>query len=106
MSETLVATEVTISKHALDRYMERRKWQAGREGEACLAIREILSRIDGKQAPISQARTSKSFGRRIAQGELMLVFSTDYKVLITFYERKPRSVKRAGSRKGNGRPRD
>ena len=92
MSATLVEHDgldpwnVRLTKHVIDRYMERRGWPASarNRADAELAIRNLLARCANKKAPI-HIRPGRTAVRRYRSGGMCWIVTADNSTVITFW---------------------
>lgn len=84
---------IHISRHALERYMERRGWQHGpeKEAEAERAMRWLLLDVAHQRPPIFTLNGYCS--RRFVGGGMAWIVAADFSTLITFYPIRPKSQK-------------
>lgn len=75
---------IQVTRHALDRYVERRggTWESADE-----AIRDMLDRVAHKNPPV-QLRSGLSPSRTYMVGEWQFVVSADKLAVITCYPRR------------------
>ena len=88
---------MTISRHAIDRYLERRGGDASdalERDDADWAIRDLLSRVAHRNEPIYQDAEGRQC-RRYVVGELAFLISTDCETVITMYTHNPNRPKAA-----------
>lgn len=92
---------IRISRHALDRYCERRGWaKNGTQREiADACIRELLTRCVSQRPPAAMIGGHNTTTRRYKVGNLAFITSADHSVLITVYLLEQNAKKRDRKRR-------
>lgn len=88
---------IGISKHCIDRYVERRGWCRSRAADAESAIRAQLARV-AHQHPHLFVGNGHQPSRRYCSGQLTWIVSGDYQTVITFYARAEAKRSKRGRR--------
>jgi len=93
---------VRLTRHVVDRYMERRGWPTSDEIsrlDAEATIRNLLSRVAHKNPPMFK-KPGELAVRRYVHGELAWVVDANNTTVITFYPHTPVEHRRRPHQKG------